>query len=338
MSAQQTYRLNRPVFWQEGASIVGPKEAAGPLGQYFDESVQDDTLGKKSFEESEIELQRRVTDLVLMKAGIGEGDVSFLLAGDLLNQVVAAGFSARTLKMPFLGLYGACSTMAESMILGSLLLSGGYGERAVCVASSHFSSAERQYRYPLEMGTQRPPTSQWTVTGAGAALLSTVTVCPLVLSEVTIGRVIDMGITDANNMGAAMAPAAADTLTAHFADTGRDTGFYDLIVTGDLGQVGSELLRQLLAQKGIDLGPKHYDCGCEIFKGDEGAAAGGSGCGCSAVTLMSYLRREMIEGRLNRILFMATGALLSPVTSQQGESIPSIAHAAVIERKDTACG
>jgi len=328
------FPLTREVFWRQAACIVGPKEGQGPLAPFFDRIEKDDLLGQTSFEQAEMQLQLQCAQMLLQKENLRPEDISLLLSGDLLNQVVAAGFCARELKIPYLGLYGACSTMAESLMLGSMVLSAGYGTNALCMASSHFSTAERQYRFPLEMGTQRPPSAQWTVTGAGAALISTVLPSPLVITGVTPGRVIDLGITDANHMGAAMAPAAADTLEAHFRDSHTKPSDYDRIITGDLGQIGSDLVCEMLHEKGYDIAPVHMDCGVEIFRGMQ-LGSGGSGCGCCAVTLAGFIRNQFMEGTLKRILFTATGALLSPTTTQQGESIPSIAHAVVIERRQS---
>ena len=256
------------------------------------------------------------------------------LGGDLLNQIMAASMAARELHIPFLGLYGACSTMAESLCIASMLVDGGYARHALCTASSHFCSAERQYRFPLEYGCQRPPTAQWTVTGAGSIVLSCdenrSALCRA--THVTIGRIVDMAIKDANNMGAAMAPAAADTLTRHLRDTGRTAADYDLIITGDLGRVGHDVLLALMQERGMPLDPARYiDCGLEIFSGDQDTHCGGSGCGCSAVVLGGHILRRFREGELKRVLFMATGALLSPTTNQQGDSIPGIAHAIALE-------
>lgn len=324
---------NRP-RWVTGAAIVGRKEGQGPLGSGFDRVVEDDLFGEDTWEMAECRLQYTAATTCLEKAGLTPGQVDVLLGGDLLNQIIAASLSARELHVPFLGLYGACSTMAESLCIGAMLVDGGYMKNALCVASSHFCSAERQYRFPLEYGNQRTPTAQWTVTGSGASLLSSDDKLPAVArcTHVTVGAVVDLGITDANNMGAAMAPAAADTLTHHMQDTGRTAHDYDLIITGDLGQVGHDLLMRLMEERGMPLNPDTYlDCGLAIFSPEQDVHAGGSGCGCSAVVLNSHILRKFQRGEVRRVLFMATGALLSTTSSQQGESIPGIAHAIVLE-------
>ena len=329
---------NRPAI-VAGAALAGKKEGEGPLGQCFDAVVPDDLFGEESWEKAEQHFFFTAASTCLNKAGLPAQEVDVLLGGDLLNQIMAASMAARELAVPFLGLYGACSTMAESLCLGAMLVDGGHMRNALCVASSHFCTAERQYRFPLEYGSQRTPTAQWTVTGAGAMLLSAQAECkPLARCVmVTVGTVTDMGVSDANNMGAAMAPAAADTLRRHFTDTGRRAGDYDLIVTGDLGQVGHDLLLELMREQGMPLIPERYmDCGLEIYGPEQEAHAGGSGCGCSAVVLASLIWPKLREGKVKRVLFMATGALLSTTSSQQGETIPGIAHAIVLEA-DSVC-
>lgn len=328
---KQSYLLPSRPRVKAYASMAGKKEAQGPLGHTFDETFTDDTLGEKSWERAESKMLEHVVDLTLSKARVFADGVDVMLGGDLLNQIVSAGYAARSLGIPFLGLYGACSTMSESLMLGSMLIDGGFADNAVCMTCSHFSTAERQYRFPLELGSQRTPTAQWTVTGAGATLLARESELPLAVTAVTVGRVIDLGQTDANNMGAAMAPAAANTLLAHFKDLGRGPEDYDLIVTGDLGLVGAELMRTLCRREGVELDKRYIDCGCEIFTSDQDVHAGGSGCGCSASCLNGWLYGRMLSGEIRRMLFMATGALMSPTTSQQGESIPSVAHAVVLE-------
>ena len=317
------------------AAYVGPKEGEGPLGSVFDQVAKDEMYGQNTFELAEKQLYLDAIRKAIQKGGTTPDKVQFLLGGDLLNQIITASFAARELEIPFIGLYGACSTMAESLALGSMLLDGGHASQVICAASSHFCTAERQYRYPLEFGTQRPPTSQWTVTGAGASLLSSSPAAPVLahVCRVCIGRVVDLGITDANNMGAAMAPAAADTLLALFDDTGTAPEDYDLIVTGDLGKVGHDLLMQLMREQRCPLPPERYtDCGLMIYNREaQDVHAGGSGCGCSASVLNGHLLPAMQRGEYQRILFMATGALMSLTSSQQGESIPGIAHAVVLE-------
>lgn len=335
---KQTSRLSCPPRVESCAACVGKKEGAGPLGSLFDDVHADDTLGQKNWEKAESALFSGAVNRCLEKATLAPGDVRFLLGGDLLNQLAASCFACRDLGIPFLGLFGACSTMAESLAVGSLLLDGGNADRLVCAASSHFCTAERQFRFPLELGTQRPPSAQWTVTGAGAVLLHAQDMAAgayPVITHVTIGKPVDFGINDANNMGAAMAPAAAATICQHFMDASRTAEDYDLIVTGDLGMVGSQLLRELLEKQGVSLPEKkHLDCGLAIFAPGQDSHAGGSGCGCSASVLCAKLLPDMTAGRLRRMLFVATGALMSATTGNEGENIPGIAHAVAFERME----
>lgn len=313
------------------ASIAGQKEASGPLGHTFDETFTDDTLGQKSWERAEAKMLERAADLALSKAKVYADGVDVFLGGDLLNQIVSSGYTARQLGIPFLGLYGACSTMAESLLLGAMLIDGGFADTALCATCSHFSTAERQYRFPLELGNQRTPTAQWTVTGAGATLLGRESPLPLCIESVTIGSVWDLKQTDANNMGAAMAPAAMQTLKSHLDDLHRIPEDYDLIVTGDLGRVGYDLMKLLCRKEAIELDQRYIDCGCEIFDVSQDVHSGGSGCGCSAVSLNGWLLGRMLKGEIRKMLFLATGALMSPTMSQQGESIPGVAHAVSLE-------
>ena len=316
------------------AAIAGKKEGAGPLKNEFDQIIEDDLFGEETWEKAESRFQYTAADLAIQKAGLTHGQIDAALGGDLLDQIMAASLAIRELHTPFIGVYGACSTMAESLCIASMLVDGGYLRHAVCTASSHFCTAERQYRFPLEYGCQRPPTAQWTVTGAGSAVVSSDEKLPAICrsTHVTIGRIVDMAIKDANNMGAAMAPAAADTLFRHLTDLNRTAQDYDLIITGDLGRVGHDLLMTLMKERGLPLDPARYmDCGLEVFSPDQDTHAGGSGCGCSAVTLCGYILHRFQRQDLHRVLFMATGALLSPTTSQQGDTIPGIAHAIVLE-------
>lgn len=313
------------------ASIAGQKEASGPLGHTFDETFTDDTLGQKSWERAEAKMLERAADLALSKAKVYADGVDVFLGGDLLNQIVSSGYTARQLGIPFLGLYGACSTMAESLLLGAMLIDGGFADTALCATCSHFSTAERQYRFPLELGNQRTPTAQWTVTGAGATLLGRESPLPLCIESVTIGSVWDLKQTDANNMGAAMAPAAMQTFKSHLDDLHLIPEDYDLIVTGDLGRVGYDLMKLLCRKEGIELDQRYIDCGCEIFDVSQDVHSGGSGCGCSAVSLNGWLLGRMLKGEIRKMLFLATGALMSPTMSQQGESIPGVAHAVSLE-------
>lgn len=336
----QTVQLPSRPRIAAGACLAGKKEGEGPLGSMIQQIIDDDTFGEETWEKAETKFYLTAVKQAIAQAGLTEKDVDFLMGGDLLNQIMSASIAARELGIPFIGLYGACSTMAESLCLAGMLVDGGFARHAACAASSHFCTAERQYRFPLEYGGQRTPTSQWTVTGAGSCL---VTSDPrhkalAYLTHITIGRVVDMGITDANNMGAAMAPAACATLCAHFQDTGRKAADYDLIVTGDLGRVGHDLLLDLMSQRGMPLeAEKYMDCGLQIFDANQDVHAGGSGCGCAAVVLNSLLLGKLSRGEVRRILFMATGALLSPTSSQQGQSIPGVAHAVVLEGEAENC-
>ena len=310
------------------ASVVGQKEADGPLGRRFDAVEPDARAGQDSWEKAESAMLRRAIDMAAERAGGAPGCV---LAGDLLNQCAGSAYAVRGVAAPFFGLYGACSTMAESLGLAALLVDGGYFESAAAATGSHFCSAERQFRYPLEYGGVRTPTAQWTVTGAGCVVLSREGAGPYV-TRFTPGRIVDAGIKDMANMGAAMAPAAYDTLKRHFEQTGRAPGYYDVVLTGDLGRLGQEILRDLFAADGVDLGPNYMDCGVLIYDIErQDTHCGGSGCGCSASVLTGHFLRGMRDGLWRRVLFAATGALMSPTTAQQGESIPGICHAVAIE-------
>ena len=326
---RQTLAFAQPPTLHSWACCVGKKEGEGPLSDCFDQILPDDSAGESTWEKAEQTLLQNALQLALNKGGLRIEDLDFFCAGDLLNQCISSAYTARGQDVPYFGLYGACSTMGEGLAVASIALDGGFGSYAAAAASSHFCSAERQYRNPLEYGGQRPPTSQWTVTGAGAVLLAARGDGPFV-THATLGKVIDKGITDANNMGAAMAPAAADTIAAHFRETGRSPSFYDLVVTGDLGHLGSALLRDLLKESGISL-PNHLDCGCIIFDREkQDVHAGGSGCGCCASVLTGYLLPGIRAGHWKHILFCPTGALHSPTASFQGESIPAICHAIAI--------
>ena len=308
------------------ASVVGKKEHEGPLSKEFDYYTNDSLFGEKSFEKAEKKKKKTAVELALKKAGLETTDIDKIFAGDLLNQCIGSAFGIRDMGIPFIGLYGACSTMSLSLGLASLFVESGAADRAVAVTSSHFCSAERQYRYPLDYGSQRTPTAQWTVTGSGALVLAREGEGPYI-NRVCFGEIEDYGITDANNMGAAMAPAAASTLEHYFKDTNTAPEDYDIVYTGDLGTVGTQLLYELCEQKGIDLRCRHSDCGTLIFNcNEQDVHAGGSGCGCSASVLCSYIMHRLEEGKFKNILFMSTGALMSPTSSFQGESIPGIAH------------
>ena len=329
---RQTTALQAPPSVLASAAVVGKKEGEGPLAATFDHISQDDSFGERSWEKAESAMQKLALAAALSKAGLSVSGLDYLLAGDLLNQCIGSGFAVRGQDVPFFGLYGACSTMAESLSLAAMLLDGGFGVHIASMTSSHFCSAERQYRSPLEYGGQRAPTAQWTVTGSGCVILAGQGPGPYI-THITTGKVVDKGIRDAANMGAAMAPAAYSTLAAHFQDTGRRPSDYDLIVTGDLGQLGRDIVADWFHRDGMDL--KNYsDCGTLIYdlKGQD-VHCGGSGCGCSAVVLAGLLLNGMAGGRWKRILFCGTGALLSPTSTQQGESIPSICHAVALDMR-----
>ncbi|WP_138204654.1 stage V sporulation protein AD [Haloimpatiens lingqiaonensis] len=327
----QTVRLESKPRIISTATIVGPKEGEGPLRDYFDTILQDDLNGEDSYEKAEKSLLYSVITAAIKKANLKEQDINYLFSGDLLNQIISSNYAARDVDIPFIGLYGACSTMAESLGLASMIVDGGFANHAVASTSSHFSSAERQFRAPLEMGSQRPPCAQWTVTGSGAAVVGTEGNFPYV-TYVTNGKVKDYGIKDANNMGAAMAPAAVDTIKQHFMDTGRTPDDYDLIATGDLGKIGRKITAELIKDYGYNMDNIYIDCGEEIYDAEkQGVNAGGSGCGCSAVVACGYIYKNLLSGNIKKALLISTGALMSPTASYQGESIPGIAHAVAIE-------
>lgn len=312
-------------------SIVGPREGDGPLKDYFDKILEDDCNGCKSFEKAESSLMITAIEGVIDKSKVKEEDVDYLFGGDLLNQLTSTNFVAREFKIPFFGVYGACSTMAESLSLASMIMDGGFADYSIAATSSHFSSAERQFRFPLEYGCQRKEHSQWTVTGSGAMLLGRTGDFPYV-THITTGIVKDYGIKDADNMGAAMAPAAVDTIYKHFVDTNRKPEDYDIIATGDLGALGRRLTETLLKERGYDVSDVYIDCGEKIFDSErQRTYSGGSGCGCSAVVSCGFLYKKLIKKEVKRVLLVSTGALLSSTSSLQGESIPGIAHAVAIE-------
>ena len=317
-------------------TIAGPKECAGIVGKYVDKALIDDMFEESTYEKAECKILKFAVQKAIANANATEEDVDMLISGDLLNQIISASFTARDFKTPFLGVYSACATLAESYALAATLIDGGYYKKIVAATGSHFASAERQYRYPLELGNTRPPQAQWTVTGAGGAFIADMgaTNSKIAITSATFGRVVDFGITDVNNMGAAMAPAAADTILTHFKETGRNTNYYDLILTGDLGALGSRILKDLTWEKGVDISPNHVDCGEIIYNVIEDEFQGGSGAGCSAVVLNSYVLDKLKKRELKKVLFVATGALLSTVSSGQGESVPGIAHAISLEVMD----
>lgn len=329
----QTYHFPSCPAVVSYANAVGKKEGAGPLADTFDLIFTDTRMGQKTWEKAESEFQKAAISTALEKGNLDVSALDCILAGDLLNQCIGTTYAARALALPFFGLYGACSTMAESLILAGMLVDGGFCERVCAATSSHFCTAERQYRTPLEYGSQRTPTAQRTTTASGAVILGQTGVGPY-LTHATIGIVTDWEITDANNMGAAMAPAAYETLRAHFTDTGRAPEDYDLIVTGDLGKLGSELVQELFRRDGTELGERYQDCGVLLFDLDrQDVHCGGSGCGCSAAVLNGHIFNKMRAKQLERVLFCGTGALHSPVALGQGESIPGICHAAAFSNR-----
>lgn len=312
------------------STVAGPKECVGIIGKYVETALSDDMFGESTFEKAECKMLSTVIDGAIENANLKRDEVDALISGDLLNQIISASFAARDFDIPFLGVYSACSTMSESIMLAASLVNAGYCKRVVAATGSHFSSAERQYRFPLEQGTTRPPQSQWTVTGAGGCLIADVGDGVKIVNG-TMGKVVDFGVTDVNNMGAAMAPACADTLIRHFRDTDTSAEDYDLILSGDLGALGSRILKDLCWEKGFDISEKHVDCGEIIYNVLEDEFQGGSGAGCSATVFNSYILAKMRAREYRRVLFAATGALLSTISSGQGESIPCISHAVELE-------
>lgn len=327
----QSIHFDDAPYIQAGASVVGKKESEGPLAGNFDEVEEDSMFGMETWEEAESELQRRTALKVIEKSCILKDDIRYIFSGDLEGQETATSFGLMELGIPLFGLYGACSTMGEAMGLGAMTVAGGFAENVISMASSHFASAEKEFRFPLEYGNQRAMSAQWTVTGSGAVIIGKKR-SNVKITGITTGKIVDMGIKDSMNMGACMAPAACDTIYRNFADFGRSADDYDRIVTGDLGYVGRDILLELLKQKGIDIIDKYSDCGIKIFdKEAQDTHAGGSGCGCSASVLCAYYLKELSEGRYKRILFVPTGALLSKVSFNEGRTIPGIAHAVVLE-------
>lgn len=326
----QTVKLKSPPSIISTASIVGPKEGKGPLRYSFDLVIEDEMWGEKTWEKAESKMLKETWSRILEKASKPPSEIDYIVAGDLLNQCVATTFGLRDSGVAYLGVYGACSTMCESLGIGSMLIDGQFADNVVCITSSHFCSAERQFRFPLELGTQRPPSAQWTVLGCGGALISNQGQGPYI-THVTTGKIVDMGANDANNMGGAMAPAAADTIINHFKDTGFTSDYYDLILTGDLGIVGKPVCEEMITESGFDIKDKLNDCGLMIFdRIKQDVHGGGSGCGCAATVLAGHIYQEIMRGNLKKILFVATGALFSPTSIQQGETIPAIAHGITI--------
>lgn len=331
LKGHQTWVFNNKPVILASAAVGGPFEAEGPLKEDFDILHKDTRLGQDSYEKAEKKLLEQACEKAIAKAGMKKEDVQFFLSGDLMNQIISSSFAARTLGVPYFGLYGACSSSMESLTLASLIVNSKAAYNALAAASSHNTAAEKLYRYPSEYGSQKPPTAQWTVTGAGAALVAEKGDGPRVIAS-TVGRVIDMGLTDPFNMGAAMAPAAVDTIEAHFRDMKLEPEYYDVIATGDLGHVGHRIAGDLLREHGMNIPQEIFtDCGIMIYGANQPVIAGGSGCACSATVIYGHFMRRMRQGEIRRMLVVATGALLSPLSYQQKESIPCIAHAVAIE-------
>ena len=328
---RSTYLLERGIYVIGKSASTSQKEADGPIGKYFKHIASDDTLGEDSYEKAERRLMEETVFDAISNANKDEKDIDLLIGGDLLNQLVTTNYTARGYDIPFLGVYGACSTMAESLIIASLIMDGGGANTVLCTTGSHFSASERQFRNPLELGCQRQTYSQWTVTGMGATVLSNVEHSDVKISMVSVGNVTDFGVLDIANMGAAMAPAAMNTLVNFFKDTNTGPSDYDLIATGDLGKLGSDILRDLMVGKGYPLGKNYMDCGHSIYNNEQKTFQGGSGAGCSACVLNSYILDKLFAKELKKVIFVATGALMSTTTNQQGDSIPCIAQLVVFE-------
>ena len=325
----QTLFFNKPISVIGYASSGGVKESKGPIGGYIDNKIHDDEINSKTFEKAEYEMLYSTAKKAVINAGISLSSIDAFLAGDLLNQITTSSFVARELNVPYLGLYSACSTMTEALVIGSILIDGGFSNNCLCATASHFATAERQYRYPLEYGCQRPPYAQWTVTGAGATVLSNST-SKIKITSATIGKVVDFGTNDLNNMGASMAPAAMQSMISLFNDTKTLPNDYDLIITGDLGKLGSDILRDLMKEQGYNLGQNYIDCGSLIYDGTQNCYQGGSGCGCSACVVNSFIFDKMNAGEIKSVAYFATGALMSSQSCYQGETIPCISHGVVI--------
>lgn len=338
MCGKQSIIFDLPPVVLSGSSIAGKKEGEGPLSSFFDQVEEDPMFGQNTWEEAESTMMKRAAELAIEKSGYEKEDIRFLVGGDLLGQLIATSFGIMTLEIPMLGVYGACSTMGESIILGSILIDGGYADRTLAITSSHFAGAEKQFRFPLTYGNQRPLAASWTVTGSGAVVLGNPNLKKgsdetlIYVKGVTIGKIVDYGIKDSMNMGACMAPSAYSTIYQNLKDLNVQPDYYDKIITGDLGSIGSEILVELLKGEGYDISKVHEDCGVMIFDGeDQDTHAGGSGCGCSAITLTSFIFHKLRRKEWKRVLFVPTGALLSTVSYNEGHSVPGVAHAVIFE-------
>ena len=327
-------RFERPAFVASWASVAGKKEGQGPLADEIDVKEQDEMFGMENWEQAESAMQKQAADLALEKGNIHRREVRYLFAGDLLGQLIATSFGTVDLEIPLFGLYGACSTMGEALGLGAMCVNAGYADRVLTLASSHYATAEKQFRFPLGYGNQRAQSATWTVTGCGAVVLGK-NKTRVAVTGITTGKLVDMGSKDSMNMGAAMAPAAWNTICQNFEDFGVDASYYDRIITGDLGMVGQKALLDFMKSSGYDITGKHMDCGLEIYdRGEQDVHSGGSGCGCSAVTLCAHILPKLMRGEWSRVLFVPTGALLSTVSYNEGQSIPGIAHAVILERME----
>ena len=325
---KRSIKVPIPVYIRSSASVVGTKEGEGPFGDCFDVVGIDDKFGCETWEEAESTLQKEALTLAIGKSGLKNEEIKYLFAGDLLGQSIASSFGLGAFQIPLIGMYGACSTCGLTMSMATVMIAGGMAEYAACVTSSHFASAEKEFRFPLGYGNQRPLSATWTVTGSGAFVLSSIKSDQdrAMISGLTIGKIVDFGLKDSMNMGACMAPAACDTIYHHLTDFGRTPSDYDKIITGDLGSVGQKVLWDMMREKGMDISKVHMDCGMEIYDQSQDAHAGGSGCGCSAVTLSAFVLKQLEEGKWKRVLFVPTGALLSKTSFNEGQSIPGIAH------------
>lgn len=327
-------RFKHPAFVASWASVAGKKEGQGPLADEIDVKEQDEMFGMENWEQAESAMQKQAADLALEKGNIHRREVRYLFAGDLLGQLIATSFGTVDLEIPLFGLYGACSTMGEALGLGAMCVNAGYADRVLTLASSHYATAEKQFRFPLGYGNQRAQSATWTVTGCGAVVLGK-NKTRVAVTGITTGKLVDMGTKDSMNMGAAMAPAAWNTIRQNFEDFGVDASYYDRIITGDLGAVGQKALLDFMKSSGYDITGKHMDCGLEIYdRGEQDVHSGGSGCGCSAVTLCAHILPKLMRGEWSRVLFVPTGALLSTVSYNEGQSIPGIAHAVILERME----
>ncbi|HKL99896.1 MAG TPA: stage V sporulation protein AD [Mobilitalea sp.] len=341
ITGKQSIIFQQPPFIISGASIAGKKEGDGPLGRLFDVIWEDPMLGKKTWEEAESELMKEAAQKAILKVGLKAGDMRYIVGGDLLGQLIATSFGVAEMDIPMFGIYGACSTMGEAMSIGAILVEGGFADKVLAITSSHFAGAEKQFRFPLDYGNQRPYSASWTVTGSGAVVISNQAApqknpeeADVHITGITTGKIVDYGIKDSMNMGAAMAPAAFETIKQNFEDIGIKPDYYDKIITGDLGYVGKNILIDLLKEKGYDITDKYMDCGIEIYSKDEqDTHAGGSGCGCSAITFTGYILKQLRKRVWKRVLFVPTGALLSQVSFNEGNTVPGIAHAVMVESK-----